>query len=431
MKKIAFETLGCKLNFAETSAIASKITNYERVGFKHKADIYVINTCTVTANAEKKLRELTKQIKKRNPAAKVVAIGCFAQRDPASVSQIPTIDLVLGMAEKFKLNEYLPALEKGEISGILNGLPPAEVDFLPAFSFGDRTRSFLKVQEGCDYICTYCIIPEARGKGRNPSIETLVKQAAEIAEKGIKEIVITGVNIGTFKDDSSGKTRNFLDLIKALDQVKGIERYRISSIEPNLLTGEIIEYVLTESEKFLPHFHIPLQSGSNDILAKMKRRYRKELYAEKVAQIKSINPDAAIGVDVIVGFPGETEEHFNETYAFLKELPVSYLHVFSYSDRPGTEASRMPGHVPKNEITRRSRLLRELSERKYLLFAESLLGQQHKVLFEKQNRDGMISGFTDNYIKVTHPYRPGLANRTVEVVLKKIAKGAVEVEIVK
>jgi threonylcarbamoyladenosine tRNA methylthiotransferase MtaB len=431
MKKIAFETLGCKLNFAETSAIAARITGYERVDFKQQADIYVINTCTVTANAEKKLRELTKQIKKRNPHAKIIAIGCYAQRDPESVVQIPTIDLVLGMAEKFKLNEFLPALEKGEINGIRNDIPPAEVDFLPAFSYGDRTRSFLKVQEGCDYICTYCIIPEARGKGRNPSIETLVEQAVEIARKGIKEIVITGVNIGTFKDESQGKTRNFFDLIKALEQVDGIERYRISSIEPNLLTDEIIDFVLLKSEKFLPHFHIPLQSGSNEILAKMKRRYRRELYAEKVFKIKNINPDAAVGVDVIVGFPGETEAHFQETYAFLKDLPVSYLHVFSYSDRPGTEASRLAGHVPKKEITRRSRLLRELSERKYLLFAESQLGKKQKVLFEKQNRDGQISGFTGNYIKIVHPYHPGLANQTVEVLLKKISSGAVEAEIVK
>ncbi len=417
MKKIAFETLGCKLNFAETSAIAARITDYERMDFKSEADIYVINTCTVTANAERKLRELTKQIKRRAPRAKVVAIGCFAQRDPESVAAIENIDLVLGMAEKFRLKEFLPRLERNEIGGIINGLPPAEVDFLPAFSHGDRTRSFLKVQEGCDYPCTYCIIPEARGKGRNPDIESLTAQAREIARKGIKEIVITGVNIGTFKDTSGGTTRRFFDLIKALDRVEGIERYRISSIEPNLLTDEIIRFVLLESRRFLPHFHIPLQSGSNEILGRMKRRYRRELYAEKVRKIKSIDPDAAVGVDVIVGFPGETEDLFKETYTFLKDLPVSYLHVFSYSDRPGTEASRMPGHVPKKEISERSKLIRELSRRKYLLFAESQLGKTKKVLFERHNRAGMISGFTENYIKVIHPFRSDWANQIKEVTL--------------
>ncbi len=420
MKKIAFETLGCKLNFAETSAIAAKVKNYERVSFKSHADIFVINTCTVTENAEKKLKELTKQIKKKNPNAKIVAIGCFAQRDPETVNRMENIDVVLGMAEKFKLHEWLPKIETGQIQGVYNSLPPAQVDFLPAFSYGDRTRSFLKVQEGCDYLCTYCIIPEARGKGRNPSIEVLVQQAREIAAKGIKEIVITGVNIGTFTDMSSGKKRNFFDLIQALDQVEGIERYRISSIEPNLLTDEIIDFVLTKSEKFLPHFHIPLQSGSNEILAKMKRRYRRELYAEKVEKIKKLNSDAAIGVDVIVGFPGETDELFKETYLFLKDLPVSYLHVFSYSDRPGTEASEMLGHVPRKKIIERSRLLRELSERKYLLFAQSQLGKEKKILFEKQQKENTMSGFTENYIKVKTTYKPEWTNKIVKRKLRKI-----------
>jgi len=420
MKKIAFHTLGCKLNFAETSAIASRIQGYERTDIKQPADFYVINTCTVTTNAEKKLKELVRRLKRQNPEAKVIAIGCFAQRDPETTAAIPGVDLVLGMQEKFRLQEYLPGLEKGELPRIINEKPPAEVSFLPAFSSGDRTRSFLKVQEGCDYPCTYCIIPSARGGARNPTIENIVAQAKEIAAKGIKEIVLTGVNIGTFTDRSGGQPRRFIDLIKALDQVEGIERYRISSIEPNLLTDEIIAFVLQQSRKFLPHFHMPLQSGSNEILGKMKRRYRRELYAEKVHKIKSINPDAAIGTDVITGFPGETEAHFSETYSFLKDLPVSYLHVFSYSDRPGTEASRMPGKVPAKEINRRSRLLRELSQRKHLLFAQSQLDKIRPVLFERCKKDGYMSGFTDNYLKIKHPYKKEWLNTIRPVRLKAI-----------
>jgi len=417
MKKIAFHTLGCKLNFAETSAIASQFDDYERVDIKQPADYYVINTCTVTANAERKLKELTRKLKRQNPAAKIIAIGCLAQRDPDITASIPQVDLVLGMQEKFRLREFLPRLDKGELPPVIAEKSPAETAFLPAYSTGDRTRAFLKVQEGCDYPCTYCIIPQARGPARNPTVADLVRQAGEIARQGIKEIVLTGVNIGTFTDRSDGQTRRFLDLIQALDRVEGIERYRISSIEPNLLTDEIIDFVLNKSHKFVPHFHMPLQSGSNLLLGKMKRRYRRELYADKVARIKQINPDAAVGTDVIVGFPGETDELFRETYSFLKDLPVSYLHVFSYSDRPGTEASRMEGKVSRNEIARRSKLLRELSARKYALFVQSQLGKTRPVLFERSSGKDFLTGFTDNYIKVKHPRRHDLINRVIPVEL--------------
>jgi threonylcarbamoyladenosine tRNA methylthiotransferase MtaB len=389
----------------------------------------VINTCTVTANAEKKLREIVKAAKKRNPSAKVVAIGCFAQRDPAKAAQIPGVDVVLGMKEKFRLNELLPAIEKGNIKGIYSEGETVSPDFLPAYSFGDRTRSFLKIQDGCDYPCTYCIIPEARGKGRNPSVEDIVNQAVEIASRGVKEIVLTGVNIGTFTDNSHGRTRKFIDLIQALDRVEGIRRYRISSIEPNLLTDEIIEFVLKSSKKFLPHFHIPLQSGSNEILARMKRRYRRELYAGKVRKIKSARPDAAIGVDVIVGFPGETRDRFDETYLFLKDLDVSYFHVFSYSNRPGTEASKMPGQVPKKEIVERSRLLRELSARKYWKFVNEQLHTVREVLFERCDKNGFIGGFTDNYIKVVHPSDESLKNEIKKVILDEIYEDFVRVKL--
>ena len=398
---IAFETLGCKLNFAETSAIARSIHTAQRVTFDAQADVYVINTCTVTANAEKKLRELVKQIKKRRPEAKVVAFGCFAQRDAGTVNAIEGVDLVLGLNEKFHLNKYIEPLLRGEISGIVEGEQADEPLFLPAYSSGDRTRSFLKIQDGCDYPCTYCIIPTARGKGRNPSVESIVEQAQNLAAQGTKEIILTGVNIGTFKDRINGRERNFLDLIRALDRVEGIERYRISSIEPNLLSGEIIRFTLTESSAFLPHFHIPLQSGSNTVLANMRRRYRRELHRERVMMIKQLRPDAGVGVDVIVGFPGETDELFRETYAFLKELPFTYLHVFPYSDRPGTPASRMNNKVDGRTKKERSRLLRELSARKHGLFVRDQLGSVLPVLFERQVRKGWIAGWTDNYIRVS------------------------------
>ncbi len=422
---IAFETLGCKLNFAETSAIARSITAARRVPFDGPADVYAINTCTVTANAEKKLRELVRQIKRRRPGAKVIAFGCFAQRDARTVAAIPGVDLVLGLNEKFRLNEYIEPLLRGETGGIVEGESTEHLPFLPAFSSGDRTRSFLKIQDGCDYPCTYCIIPAARGKGRNPTLESIVEQARMLAGQGVKEIILTGVNIGTFRDESGANPHNFLDLIRALDQVEGVERYRISSIEPNLLTGEIIRFTLTRSRAFLPHFHIPLQSGSNTILALMRRRYRRELHRQRVEQIKALRPDAGLGVDVIVGFPGETDEQFRETYAFLKELPFTYLHVFPYSDRPGTPASQMSGKVPAAVKKERSRLLRELSARKHGLFVSEQLGQVRPVLFENDVRNGRIYGWTDNYIRVSVPNAPHLPESICRVrLVEQTAYGA-------
>jgi len=415
MKKIAFTTLGCKLNYAETSAIARGIKNYRVIPFEEPADYYVINTCTVTEQAEKKTADLARRIKRRHPEAKVIAIGCMAQRAPKKTSALEGVDLVLGMAEKFRLEHYLPLLEREALPPVVSAQEPDAVSFLPAYSSGGRTRAFLKIQEGCDYPCTYCVIPQARGKARNPTVEAVVAQAREIAAQGIREVVLTGVNIGTFSEGKGAEKRTLADLLRALDKVEGIERYRISSIEPNLLTHEIIEFVLKESEKFVPHFHIPLQSGSNEILGKMKRRYRRELYAEKVARILSLAPHAAVGVDVITGFPGETEALFAETYSFLKGLPFSYLHVFPYSDRPGTEASRMSGHVAPAEIKRRSRLLRELSKRKHLLFMESQRGHVRPVLFERSSKDGWIYGWTDNYIRVKYPFEKGLVNRVVRM----------------
>ncbi len=429
MKKIAFETLGCKLNFAETSTIASKMEGYQRVDFKQPADVYVINTCAVTQNAERKLKEIIRQAKKRNPQAKIVTLGCLTQLDPHKVAQFPYVDLVLGMEEKYKLHEYLPGLLEDKIKGVHSCETNARETFHSAFSIGDRTRAFLKIQDGCDYPCTYCTIPLARGKGRNPTVEQIVQNARKIATSGIKEIVLTGVNIGTFIDTSTGKKRTFFDLIQALDQVEGIERYRISSIEPNLLTDEIIEYVLTKSPKFLPHFHIPLQSGSNEILGKMRRRYRRELYEQKVQKIRSISSDASIGVDVIVGFPGETDELFEETYRFLKFLPVSYFHVFTYSERPNTLAASMPGKVPGKVRAERSRKLRELSKRKELLFAESQLGKTKSVLFERSRKNNMMTGWTENYLRVVHPYDESLVNQISEVKLLENSPEGITVQI--
>ncbi len=422
---IAFETLGCKLNFAETSAIARSISVARRVPFDGPADVYAINTCTVTANAEKKLREMIRQVKRRRPAAKVIAFGCFAQRDAEAVAAIPGVDLVLGLNEKFRMNQHILPLLRGETGGIIEGDDAEQLGFLPAFSSGDRTRSFLKIQDGCDYPCTYCIIPTARGKGRNPALESIVEQARELARQGVKEIILTGVNIGTFKDEHQGKTRNFFDLIRALDAVEGIERYRISSIEPNLLTDEIIHFTLGESRSFLPHFHIPLQSGSNTVLGMMRRRYRRELHWQRVEQIKALRPDAGVGVDVIVGFPGETDELFRETYAFLKELPFTYLHVFPYSDRPGTPASRTKDKVSGAVKKERSRLLRELSARKHALFVQEQLDGVRPVLFENDIREGRIYGWTDNYIRVSVPYAPELPGSIRRVrLLEQTAYGA-------
>ncbi len=419
--KAAFTTLGCKLNFSETSIIARKTeeAGFIRTGFQDKADVYVINTCTVTDNADKKFKQYVKQALKKNPEAMIVAIGCYAQLKPEELAGIEGVDLVLGIEEKFRLPQYLKELSKKPQTEIHSCEVSSSTAFFSAYSAGDRTRSFLKIQDGCDYPCTYCTIPMARGKSRNGTVEEIVENATEIARKGIKEIVITGVNIGTFTDESNGEKRTFYNLIQALDNVEGIERYRISSIEPNLLTNEIIEFV-AKSEKFVPHFHIPLQSGSNTLLKKMKRRYLRELYAEKVEKIKKMMPDAAIGVDVITGFPGETDELFLETYRFINELDIAYLHVFTYSERPNTEAVLMDGSVPKSVRNERSKKLRGLSAKKQTAFYHSQLGKTHQVLFEKAEKGNKMFGFTENYVKVSLPYQPGLVNTIQKVKLTKI-----------
>jgi len=419
--KIAFTTLGCKLNFSETSIISRKTeaSGFEKTAFNKPADVYVINTCTVTDNADKKFKQYVKQALKHNPDAMVIAIGCYAQLKPEELADIQGVDMVLGIEEKFRLPQYLQHLEKKSQAEIHSCEVASSTAFFGAYSAGDRTRSFLKIQDGCDYPCTYCTIPLARGKGRNSSIEEVVTHAREIAAQGIKEIVITGVNIGTFRDTSNGKTRNFYDLIRQLDEVEGINRYRISSIEPNLLSDEIIEFV-AQSDKFVPHFHIPLQSGSNTLLKKMKRRYLRELYAEKVTKIKSLMPDASIGVDVIVGFPGETDELFLETYKFINELDIAYLHVFTYSERPNTEAVKMDGVVPKNIRNKRSKMLRGLSAKKLRAFYESQLGKSKTVLFEKAEKENQISGFTENYVKVSFPYDKNLVNTIQKIRLTGI-----------
>jgi len=430
-KKAAFTTLGCKLNFSETSIISQKVmaAGFDKTGFDTQADVYVINTCTVTDNADKKFKQYVKQALKQNPEAMVVAIGCYAQLKPEELADVEGVDMVLGIEEKFNLPHYLNELSKRQKAEIHSCEVAGSTAFFSAYSSGDRTRSFLKIQDGCDYPCTYCTIPLARGKGRNGTVEQIVENAREIARTGIKEIVITGVNIGTFKDESNGKKRNFLDLIKALDDVEGIDRYRISSIEPNLLTDEIIEFVAS-SKKFVPHFHIPLQSGSNTLLKRMKRRYLRELYQEKVQKIKSLMPDASIGVDVIVGFPGETDELFLETYHFVNEMNIAYLHVFTYSERPNTEAVKMDGVVPKNIRNKRSKMLRGLSAKKLTAFYRSQLGTVHSVLFEKAEKQNQIFGFTENYVKIVFPYDNSLVNTIQKVRLKEIdVKGNVSAEI--
>jgi threonylcarbamoyladenosine tRNA methylthiotransferase MtaB len=417
-KKVAFTTLGCKLNFSETSIISRKVEaqGFVKTDFNSIADVYVINTCTVTDNADKKFKQIVKQALKRNSEAMIVAIGCYAQLKPEELADVYGVDLVLGIEEKFKLPQYLGNLVKKQQTEIHACEVSESKAFFSAYSAGDRTRSFLKIQDGCDYPCTYCTIPMARGKGRNGTVEEAVQNAKEIAQQGIKEIVITGVNIGTFLDESKGNKRSFIDLIKALDKVEGIARYRISSIEPNLLTDEIIEFV-AQSEKFVPHFHIPLQSGSNTLLKLMKRRYLRELYAEKVAKIKALMPNAAIGVDVIIGFPGETDELFLETYHFVNELDIAYLHVFTYSERPNTEAVKMKGVVAKKIRNKRSKMLRGLSAKKLLAFYDTQLGKTHTVLFEKAEKENKMFGFTQNYVKISQNYDEKLVNTIQKVKL--------------
>ena len=423
-KKVAFYTLGCKLNFSETSTIARRFNDegFDRVDFSEKADIYVINTCSVTENADKRFKTIVKQAQKANPEAFVAAIGCYAQLKPQELADVNGVDLVLGATEKFKITDYLNDLSKNDF-GQVHSCEIEEADFyVGSYSIGDRTRAFLKVQDGCDYKCTFCTIPLARGISRSDSMENVLKNAREISEQNIKEIVLTGVNIGDYGKGEFGNKKHehtFLDLVKELDKVDGIERLRISSIEPNLLKNETIELV-SKSRAFVPHFHMPLQSGNNDILRQMKRRYNKELYVDRVSKIKEVMPNACIGVDVIVGFPGETDEHFLETYNFLNELDISYLHVFTYSERDHTEAAIMVGVVPLGVRNKRSKMLRGLSVKKRRAFYESQLGSTKTVLFESENKEGYIHGFTENYVKVKSPWNPELVNTLREVELTKI-----------
>ena len=434
-KKVAFYTLGCKLNFSETSTIARDFQNegFERVDFEEIADIYVINTCSVTENADKQFKQIVKKAMKLNDKAFVAAVGCYAQLKPEDLAAVDGVDLVLGATEKFKITDYINDLSKNDM-GEIHSCEIEEADFyVGSYSIGDRTRAFLKVQDGCDYKCTYCTIPLARGISRSDALENVLKNAKEISEQGIKEIVLTGVNIGDYGKGEFGNKKHehtFLDLVKALDEVEGIERLRISSIEPNLLKNETIEFV-SKSRTFVPHFHIPLQSGSNDILKKMKRRYMRELYTERVGKIREVMPHACIGVDVIVGFPGETDEHFLETYHFLNDLDISYLHVFTYSERDNTEAAEMDGVVPMNVRSKRSKMLRGLSVKKRRAFYESQIGTNRTVLFEGENKEGYIHGFTENYVKVKTPWNPELVNTLHDIQLTKIDEdGSVRMEFV-
>lgn len=435
-KKVAFYTLGCKLNFSETSTIARSFQEegFEKVEFNEYADIYVINTCSVTENADKRFKTIVKQAQKANEEAFIIGVGCYAQLKPEELAAVDGVDLVLGATEKFKITDYLHDLSKKDF-GEIHSCEIQEADFyVGSYSIGDRTRAFLKVQDGCDYKCTYCTIPLARGISRSDKLENVLKNAAEISEQGIKEIVLTGVNIGDYGKGEFGNKKHehtFLDLVKALDEVKGIERLRISSIEPNLLKNETIDFV-SDSSTFVPHFHIPLQSGSNDILKLMRRRYLRELYVDRVAQIKKVMPHACIGVDVIVGFPGETDEHFLETYTFLTELDISYLHVFTYSERDNTPAAEMDGVVSNKVRKKRSKMLRGLSAKKRRAFYESQLGTTHTVLFEGENKEGYIHGFTENYVKVKAPWNPELVNTLHQIQLTEIDEdGMVRFEYVK
>ncbi|HNI43620.1 MAG TPA: tRNA (N(6)-L-threonylcarbamoyladenosine(37)-C(2))-methylthiotransferase MtaB [Chitinophagales bacterium] len=422
--KVAFYTLGCKLNYSETSAIGRQMTEagFEKVPFHEAADIYVINTCSVTDHADKKCRRIVNQALRLSPHAFVVIVGCYAQLKPQEIADIQGVDLVLGAAEKFNIIDHLHTLTKKE-KGIAIASPIQQINgFNNAYSIGERTRSFLKVQDGCDYKCAFCTIPLARGNSRSQTIDRIVEQAHEIAENGVKEIVLTGVNIGDYgkrMTDGTHRETNFLELITALENVP-IERYRISSIEPNLLTPEIIDFV-AHSTRFMPHFHIPLQSGSNEILRLMRRRYARELYAERVQLIKQAMPNACIGVDVIVGFPGESHNEFLDTYQFLNDLDISYLHVFTYSERPNTAAIDFPNSVPHKIRQERNTMLTILSEKKHRYFYEQHLQTTRKVLWEMENDGDKMYGFTDNYIKVEAPYDPLWCNETQDVFLMNIS----------
>jgi MiaB-like protein len=434
-KKVAFYTLGCKLNFAETATIARSFENegYDKVDFEEVADIYVINTCSVTDNADKQFKQIVRKALKNNQNAFIAAIGCYAQLKPEELIAVDGVDLVLGAKEKFNITQYVDDLTKLN-EGQVHSCDINEADFyVSSYSTGDRTRAFLKIQDGCDYKCTYCTIPMARGISRSDTIDNILKNAQEISKKNIKEIVLTGVNIGDYGKGEFGNKKHehtFLELVQALDAVQGIERLRISSIEPNLLKDETIDFV-ANSRTFVPHFHIPLQSGSNEILKKMKRRYLRELYQNRVNKIREVMPDACIGVDVIVGFPGETDEHFLETYHFLNELDISYLHVFTYSERDNTKAIEMEGVVPADVRAKRSRMLRGLSAKKRNYFYTNQLGTEHTVLFEADNKKGFMHGFTENYVKVKTEWNPDLINTLHKVKLTKIdSDGCVCIEFI-
>ena len=421
-KKVAFYTLGCKLNYSETSSIGRLFNQagYDTVDFTDTPDVYVINTCSVTDNADKKCKKVVKEALKVSPNAYVTIVGCYAQLKPKEIAEIPGVDMVLGAAEKFQIIDHINDLTK-QTKAIVYNQPVSEANtFVSAYSFGDRTRTFLKVQDGCDYSCTFCTIPLARGASRSDTIENAVDQARQIAASGVKEIVLTGVNLGDFGIRDGERKDKFVDLVKALDGVEGIDRIRISSIEPNLLTDEIIEFV-AQSKRFVPHFHIPLQSGNNKILALMRRRYRRELYAERVAKIKQLMPDCCIGVDVIVGFPGETREDFIDTYNFINGLDISYLHVFTYSERENTPAAEMEGVVPGSTRADRSKMLHILSDKKRRAFYETQLNKPAEVLFEGDIKDGFMHGFTRNYVKVKVKYDPILVNEVKQVTLTNIS----------
>ncbi|MEM9837429.1 MAG: tRNA (N(6)-L-threonylcarbamoyladenosine(37)-C(2))-methylthiotransferase MtaB [Bacteroidota bacterium] len=437
---VAFYTLGCKLNYSETSAIGRQFSDagYEEVKFKDGADIYVINTCSVTEFADRKCRNVVRRAMRANPQAKVVVVGCYAQLKPEEIANIEGVDLVLGAAEKFSILDYIDAINLNGSKGMVQaGEVKRANEFVHSFSFGDRTRSFLKVQDGCNYKCTFCTIPLARGASRSSTVDKVVADARAIAQMGTREVVLTGVNIGDFGNGTEviegvrpKKEALFIDLIRALDQVNGIERFRISSIEPNLCTNEIIDFV-AQSQRFAPHFHMPLQSGNNKQLRQMRRRYKRELYQERVARIRKVMPHCCIGVDVIVGFPGETEEDFMETYRFLQELDITYLHVFTYSQRDNTPAATMPDQVPLPERRRRNEMLQILSEKKRLLFYQQFLGNTRTVLLEKSKQAGILHGFTDNYVKISIPLDDAYINHLVPMQLGALqADGTVSAELV-
>lgn len=427
-RTVAFHTLGCKLNYSETSTISRMLESegFEKKEFDDQADVYVINTCSVTDNADKECRQIVRRLQRRSPESVVVITGCYAQLKSREIAKIPGVDLVLGTAEKFNLVQHLKEFTKGDSTKICSCDIEEVTKFNPSFSINDRTRTFLKVQDGCDYNCSFCTIPMARGKSRSDSIANVIKNVEELAKINVKEIVLTGVNLGDFgsptltlpfgegkKLSSNKKEENFYQLIQELDKIDGIERFRISSIEPNLLKNEIIEFV-ANSNNFMPHFHIPLQSGSNKILGLMQRRYKRELYADRVALIKTLMPHCAIGVDVIVGFPGETEEDFKETFDFLHSLDISYLHVFTYSERSNTVALNIKPVVPVNVRHERNKTLRNLSYRKLQYFTEQHRGQKRKVLFENHSKNCMMEGYTDNYIRITTPFREEWKNQVID-----------------